>query len=65
MEPHVYPTLYGRSTHGSVKVWNCRVEGTKAEARVIISHGQEGGKQQETTRRITEGKNLEIGRAHV
>lgn len=58
MEPKIYPTLYGQSTHGTVKVWNCRVEGTNAEACIVISHGQEGGKQQETTRRITEGKNL-------
>ena len=62
MEPKVYPTLYGRSTHGAVKVWNCRVEGTHTDARIVISHGQEHGKQQETTRRITEGKNL--GRAN-
>lgn len=58
MESHVYPTLYGRSIHGTVKVWNCRVIGTDTEGRIVISHGQEGGKQQETTRRITEGKNL-------
>lgn len=63
MEPKIYPTLYGQSTHGAVKVWNCRVEGTHTEARIVISHGQENGKQQETTRRVTEGKNL--GRANA
>ena len=63
MEPKIYPTLYGRSTHGSVKVWNCRVEGTHTDARIIIAHGAEGGKQQETVRRVTAGKNL--GRANA
>lgn len=58
----VLPALYGHSTHGAVKVWNCRVEGTTDDAYIVITHGQDRGKQQETRRHITEGKNL--GRAN-
>lgn len=64
---HTYPTLYGQSTHGAVKVWNIRVEsedrGDHAPAVIIITHGQEHGKQQQTKRRVTAGKNL--GRANA
>lgn len=62
-----YPTLYGQSTHGVVKVWSIRVESVSekedAPAEIVITHGQEGGKQQETRRRVSQGKNL--GRANA
>jgi len=62
---HSYPTLYGHSTHGAVKVWNIRVESVDAAraADIVITHGQEHGKQQETRRTVTSGKN--IGRANA
>jgi len=63
---HTYPVLYGQSTHGTLKVWTIRVESAErdtAPARIIITHGQDGGKQQETIRVVSEGKNL--GRANA
>lgn len=61
---HTYPTLYGHSAHGVVKVWNIRVESRDGvTADVVITHGQEDGKQQETRRTVKSGKN--IGRANA
>lgn len=62
MKMHVFPTLFGYSTNGTVKVWNCSVVPVGHEAHIIIEHGQSGGKQQQTVRRVTSGKN--IGRAN-
>jgi DNA ligase 1 len=59
---HIFPTLYGQTTHGIVKVWNCRVVDGEQESHIVIEHGQSGGKQQKTVRRVTSGKN--IGRAN-
>ena len=68
---HTFPTLYGLSTKNVKKVWSCRVEaaglsgpmGQDSEAHIIITHGLLGGKQQTTTRRVTQGKN--VGRANA
>lgn len=57
------PTLYGHTTTAAIKVWNCRIEDHGTESHIIITHGLENGKQQETTRRVKEGKN--IGRANA
>lgn len=54
-----FPTLFGRASAGGVKIWNIRVEEvSKTLSHIIIDHGAEGGKQQSTTRKVTEGKNL-------
>lgn len=64
---HHFPTLYGHSTKGQIKVWNIRVEDASgprgSQANIIITHGQHGGKQQETIRKVTSGKN--VGRANA
>ena len=68
---HVYPTLYGYSTNGTVKIWKIAVTKDYSKrgrhgftpARIVITHGQEGGKQQTTVRHITAGKNS--GRANA
>jgi ATP-dependent DNA ligase len=57
------PRLFGRSTTGAVKVWDCRVEDHGTHAHIMITHGQEHGTPQETVRVVTEGKNA--GRANA
>ena len=63
MNTKTLPTLYGHTTAAAIKVWNCRIEDHGTESHIIITHGLENGKQQETTRRVKEGKN--IGRANA
>ncbi len=63
MKTKTLPTLYGHTTAAAIKVWNCRIEDHGTESHIIITHGLEHGKQQETTRRVKEGKN--IGRANA
>ncbi len=57
-----YPILYGRTTTGKVKVWAIAVVDHHVESAINITHGEEGGKQQTTSRRVTAGKN--IGRSN-
>ena len=60
-----WPTLYGQTSTGKVKVWNIQVkwETFSSPATIEITHGQEGGRQQSTSRTLTEGKNH--GRANA
>lgn len=53
-----FPKLYGLSSKGQVKEWEIRVEGTNESARIITEHGQEKGKRQTATVKVTKGKNL-------
>lgn len=57
-----FPTLYGTTSTGKTKVWNCDVQQKLGGAIITVVHGALGGKQQETTRFIGEGKN--IGKAN-
>lgn len=57
-----WKVLYGLSSAGKIKVWNIEVQGTKNVARIIITHGEEHGKQQTTIRRVQSGKH--IGKAN-
>lgn len=57
-----FPTLYGISSKGAVKVWEISVQKHSNSPVIMIRHGQLGGKIQESPETIREGKN--IGRAN-
>jgi len=59
-----FPTLYDLARTGKTKIWNISAKSFSnlTECHVVITHGEEGGKQQETVRRVLEGKN--IGKAN-
>lgn len=57
-----YPILYGTASTGKTKVWSIAVDDLPAESQIIIHHGEENGKQQQTIRRIKAGKN--VGRSN-
>jgi ATP-dependent DNA ligase len=53
------PTLYGESSHGKQKMWSVSVSETPEKHGVILTtHGYVDGKQVESRRVVTEGKNL-------
>lgn len=63
MSTTIFPTLYGVTSKGGIKVWNIQVvSGPNNSAFIVIEHGLQDGKQQTTSRVIAEGKN--IGRAN-
>jgi len=62
MSTTTYPMLYGRASHGTIKVWSIAVEDHANESHIIITHGIENGKQQTTIRKVKAGKN--IGRSN-
>lgn len=62
MSTTTYPMLYGRASHGTIKVWSIAVEDHANESHIIITHGIENGKQQQTIRKVKAGKN--IGRSN-
>ena len=52
-------TFYGKDKGGKYKVWKIRAEDSSnslAGARIVIEHGQEGGKMTEKAEYFTEGK---------
>lgn len=51
-------TLYQKNSGGKVKVWSISVEDYNEVAHIVVEHGQLGGKIQETTTVISEGKNI-------
>jgi DNA ligase-1 len=52
-------TLYGESSHGKQKMWSVSVSETPEKHGVILTtHGYVDGKQVESRRVVTEGKNL-------
>lgn len=54
-----FPTLYGESSHGKQKMWSVSVSETPEKHGVILTtHGYVDGKQVESRRVVTEGKNL-------
>jgi DNA ligase-1 len=57
-----FPTLYGLSSKGVVKVWEISVQKHSNAPVIMIRHGQLGGKIQESPETIREGKN--VGRAN-
>lgn len=57
-----YPILYGLSSNGAVKQWRVWVEGDDKCSVIITLHGQKGGKIQESSQKVTQGKN--IGRSN-
>jgi len=62
MKTKTYPMLYGRATHGKIKVWSIAAEELPHGAHIVITYGEQHGKQQQTIRKIKSGKN--IGRAN-
>lgn len=55
------PTLYKKDSKGKIQYWTIFTEicATNTGARdIVVRHGKEGGKEQETRDTITEGKNL-------
>ncbi len=54
-----FPTLFGESSHGKQKMWSVSVSETPEKHGVILTtHGYVDGKQVESRRLVTEGKNL-------
>ena len=53
-----YPTLYGKSKAGKIKVWDIYVKDEIDHAVIHISHGYLDGKKQIETINIREGKNI-------
>lgn len=60
-----YPTLYGHVSKGDkIKIWNIYVVEDKEtkHAKIVRTYGQQNGKQAESVKEITKGKN--IGRSN-
>lgn len=54
-----FPTLFGESSHGKQKMWSVSVSETPEKHGVILTkHGYVDGKQVESRRVVTEGKNI-------
>lgn len=62
MGVHVYPVLYGKSSGDSIKIWKIWVIGDDKQSTIFTKYGQKNGKMQQSTQRVTEGKN--IGRSN-
>ena len=59
VKEHRFPTLYGKSSTGSTKVWNATVyEYADGTAKAAITFGKYDGKQQDVVRIYTTGKNV-------
>jgi ATP-dependent DNA ligase len=59
MNISTFPTLFGESSHGKHKKWSVSVSETPEKHGVILTtHGYVDGKQVESRRVVTEGKNL-------
>src|SRR5690554_2496327 len=56
--PKTFPTLYKKNSKGKIQTWDIGVLNFGDMARIIIKYGQQGGKIQETSDDIKEGKNL-------
>jgi DNA ligase-1 len=55
---NTWPTLYKMTSTGAIQMWNIRVETYDHPAwQYIITHGQYGGKLQETSTIVATGKN--------
>lgn len=55
----ILPTLYGTTSAGKTKVWSVSVvQCSDLTAYYTVTHGEEGGKMQHTTRDFTTGKNV-------
>jgi DNA ligase-1 len=52
-----FPTLYGVSSKGIVKVWKIAVHKGVKDAMIVVEHGQWNGKMQTSPETIREGKN--------
>ena len=53
-----FPLLFGEASTGKTKQWAIRVLEEDGTGVIVIEHGYEGGKIQQTQKRILEGKNL-------
>jgi DNA ligase-1 len=54
-----FPTLYGESSHGKQKMWSVSVsESPEKHGIILTTHGYVDGKQVESRRIVTEGKNI-------
>lgn len=57
------PELYKRTATGAVEVWKCAFSKDDVAGYIHLSHGQHGGKMQDSTETISKGKNA--GRANA
>ena len=57
-EDVIFPTLYGESSNGKIKVWNATVTERDKIGVAIIVYGFIDGKQQTMIRECREGKNI-------
>jgi len=57
-EDVIFPTLYGESSNGKIKVWNAMVTERDKIGVSIIVYGFIDGKQQTMSRECREGKNI-------
>ena len=57
-----FPTLYGKSSTGKIKVWTIRAEDVNGQSAVVTEYGYEDGEIQTTSVAVNKGKN--IGRSN-
>ena len=62
MSKKEFPSLYGKSSTGKIKLWKIRAETYKGKAAVITEYGYEDGEMQYTLVEVNEGKS--IGRSN-
>lgn len=62
MGTRTYPVLYGKSSKDTIKIWKIWVIGYDDQSTIVTEYGQMNGKMQQSTQRVTEGKN--IGRSN-
>ena len=53
-----FPTLYGKSSTGKIKVWKIKAEVHNGRAAIVTEYGYEEGESQYTRVTIDKGKNL-------
>lgn len=60
MDPVKFPTLYGLTSRGEVKIWSIAVEEKMLHSHPVIvtTHGKLGGKMQIDTVEVPKGKNI-------
>lgn len=57
-----FPTLYGKSSTGKIKLWSIRAEERQGKAAIVTEYGYEDGETQYTRVLVEKGKN--VGRSN-